>query len=78
MNEEIRPHMIGLRLSTKELERLDELAAHYGLSRVNALRMFVKRAHDVYGGAKRKGRSRMARSVMKNAPKPAVRRKGAA
>lgn len=60
MADENRTQMIGLRLSTKELERLDELATHYGLSRVNALRMFIKRAHDAYGGTKRKGRSRIA------------------
>lgn len=51
-----REHLIGLRLSTAELSRLDVIAERYGLSRVNALRMLVKRAHDDHARRQRKPR----------------------
>ena len=54
--KDVREHLLGVRLSTEELARLDVLAEHYGLSRVNALRMIVKRAHDEHEKNRRRRR----------------------
>lgn len=53
-----REHLVGVRLSSEELGRLDVLADHYGLSRVNALRLLVKRAHDEYSTRGSRGEKR--------------------
>lgn len=49
----MRERQINIRLSDEEAQRLDALAAHYGLNIAGVLRMLVKRDHDALarGGA---------------------------
>jgi hypothetical protein len=44
--ELVREKQINVRLNAEELERLDRVAAHYGLSGPNTLRLLLKAEDD--------------------------------